>query len=217
MILDTNLEMYPATVVNSASVNPVPADSYMPLLQGDGLHTYLASVKPNGGALWKIVRSVLPNSGNLGLQFNWMLSTEALLYGKCFEFDTRITDGNGWTYPCDFQFVIQSGALRLNVAMGVADNNITWQDTGQSCPLPGLGVWTPIEIEYTFDTTKRVCSIISVANGTLVLPIASTFQNQPAAELGWQASEVVMQKQLVTGANGGVVSDVMKNIQYSWS
>lgn len=217
MIVDLNLEQYPATVVNNASVNPVPADFYLPLVQPDGIHTYLGASKPNGGALWKIVRPVLPNSGNLSLQFNWTLSPEAILYGRCFEFDTRITDANGWTYPCDFQFVLQSGALRLNVAAGVAANKIVWLDTKLVAPSPVAYQMVSLDLEYTFDTTKHACSIASVTLGADVMNIPSFYQNQAAAQLGWQASQVVMQKQLEAGGNGGVVIDVMKNIQYSWS
>ena len=215
MIFDTNLENYPATVVNNTSVNPVPADGYIPLMEADGLHTYLIA-KPNGGALWKIVRPALPNSGNLGLQFNWMLSAEALLYGRCFEFDTRVTDQAGWTYPCDFQFILESDGLHLFIATGVAAGKITWQDTGLLLAVSGAGQWTVIDIEYGIDTVRRTCSVLSVANSNQKATIPAALQNQPAAQLGWTVSQAVLQKQIEAGANGGAVSDVMKNIQYIW-
>lgn len=217
MILDTKLEQYPATVVNNTSVNPQAADSYLPLLQPDGIHTYLASVKPNGGALWKIARPLLPNNGQLGLQFNWVLSAEALLYGRCFEFDTRPTDVAGWTYPLDFQFVLLENMLRLNVATGVAANKIVWQDTGQAFTCPGQGQLVPVDLEYSFDITKRVCSILWVSLGTAMFNIPAALRNQPAVQLGWQVSQVVLQKQMEVGVNGGVSSDTMSAIQYSWS
>lgn len=217
MIIDTALETYPATVVNNTSVNAVPADGYLPLLQADGLHTYLIASKPNGGALWKIERGLLPNTGKLSLQFNWLLAAEALLYGRCFEFDTRITDQNGWTYPCDFQFILQSDGLHLYVATGVAAGNITWQDSKIAFPTPVAGVWNALAMAYTFNASARTCSIVSVTSGTQSRLIPSTLQNQPAAQLGWQASQVVLQKQIEVGSMGGAVEDVMSSIQYVWS
>ena len=217
MITDATLEIYPATVVNNTSVNPIPADGYISLLTNGVLGTYLIASQPNGGALWKINRPYLPNTGKLSLSFNWILSTEALLYGRCFEFDTRPTDQAGWTYPCDFQFILQSNALYMYVATGVAAGKIQWQSTGSSLPLPAAGMWTWIGIDYALDTVKHVCSILEVSNGSLKIPIPANLQNQPAVQIGWQAGTVTLQKQLVNGPAAGAFSDGMKNIQYAWN
>lgn len=210
MIIDTSLEQHPATVVVGPSINPVAPSVYTGQLCADGLHTFLVGAA-YAGALWKIVRATLPNSGKVALTFDWLPDATIFENAQACEFDTRVTDADGYTYELDLQLNLATS--RLQVAL-----NGSWTDAGSLPDLETIAhLPISVEIQYFFDVVEKKGSILSISfGGAPPQLISSAFQDQSAKQLGWEPNQVVLQKQLDLKGAGGAMMDVMRDISYEW-
>lgn len=212
MIVDQNLERYPWAVVSGPSVNPIPPSSFEPVLTSAGLRIYIAG-PAYSAALAKIVRP-LPavSTGHLLLSFDLIPDDGTVLFGQAREFDLRVTDAAGWTYPFDMQLNWQKGGM-LQLATGVAASQIQWQDSGIQVGRPIAGQPIHLNIAMKYDTTAHICSVLNIQGSTVTAnpAIPSALQNQPAFQAGWEPNSVVRQHQLCLDEQGGAMSDLIAN------
>lgn len=209
MLVDTQLETTPVTVVTGPSINPIPPTIYTPVAASDGIHTYIGGPAMSG-ALWKLSRPLLANKGLLNYSFSLLLDAALIQQARALEFDCRVTDANGWTYPLDAQFNLATGWFQ--VATGVAANKIVWQNAVQMDLITGEPF---INLTYSFDTVKHICSVLGVSMVGGLIPTPSALQNQPAVQIGWGKSEIVLQKQMCLNV-AGAMSDRMRNITLTY-
>jgi hypothetical protein len=216
MIIDTNLEQYPTPTFTDSSVTPNPPAAFVPILAPDGLHTYIAGVagKYTGG-LWHIVRSVLPNSGNLSLSFLYNPDAALAQGAQAIEFDLRVTDGSGNVAALDNQFVLTNDKLDWQVSL----NGDSWTDTGLGFAIPPAGILTPFTLIGAFNFTAGTYSFGSAVIGSEAESLTEPqFKNLPVLKLNWlPGNQLVFQKQLDCINAAVAFSDVMKNIQAAWS
>lgn len=213
MLVDTDILRSIFEVVSGPSVNPTTPDSFEPELLPDGLRIFIKG-KADSAALCKIVRSlpsyVTVNPVKLKLFLTIVPDDSTALFLRCREFDVRITDAAGWTYPLDMQINWAEGGM-FQVATGVAAGTIQWMDTGILVKMPAPGTPLALAIEMEYDLSAHTCSITSF-QGT---PVPITLQKQAAAQMGWTPSQVVFQHQLCLELDGET-SDLLTQLELQY-
>lgn len=209
MLIDTDIQKGPFEVVSGTSVNPTAPDSFFPELLPDGLRINIKG-KAGTAALCKLVRPLASTVQKLKLLLTIVPDDSTFLFERCREFDVRITDSAGWTYPLDMQINWAEGGM-FQVATGVAAGNISWADTGILVKMPAPGVPLALAVEMEYDTTAHTCSVTSF-QGTA---IPASLLLQAAAQMGWSSDEVVFQQQLCL-LQDGETSDLLTQLELQY-
>lgn len=158
-----------------------------------------------------IARPILPNTGNLQLSFMVMFDNPLAGEVQAREFDTRVSISN-WNYNFSSQInMAEGGHLQISNQSG------GWVDTGIVLDL-APEAWHTFVYDYAFNVTTHKYSILSVTVDGIMYLIPTTLQNLTATQPSppWEDS-CSLQVQLDIGSAGGGFSQLMQNIQYSWS
>lgn len=205
---DTGLEQLPWTVVIDKSVNSVLPEGYRVSNFPDGLRTYIVGTA-YAGALAKLERPIVPGCFKPSMTVQ-VMPDEATLFAQALEFDLRIQLG-GLNYNFSAQInYAEGGMLQISKANG------EWIDTGWVCGKLAANVWSTISLFYSFDTTKKTYSIVSVTVAGQSFQIPATLQNLSASPLAWQDGIAVIQVQVDLGPNGGGCSHKVK-VSLGWN
>lgn len=213
MLVDTDIQKGPFEVVSGTSINPTTPDSFFPEFLPDGLRINIKG-KAGTAALCKLVRPLLlyvtGNPVKLKLLLTIVPDDSTALFLRCREFDVRITDAAGWTYPLDMQINWAEGGM-FQVATGVAAGSISWADTGILVKMPAPGVSLALAVEMEYDLSAHTCSITSFQGSA----IPAALLLQAAAQMGWSPNEVVFQHQLCLEQDGET-SDLLAQLELQY-
>jgi hypothetical protein len=153
-------------------------------------------------------RPILPNTGNLAFEFDLTIDSSTPAAANVIETDTVLVVG-GFKYNLSGQRKIEG---ELMVGAGAAGWAVVPAVT-LSALVPNQRhkiVWT-----YSFNETKRTCSVISYAIDGLVFPVPVALQNVAAVACSWPEG-VYAQFQMGTLPAGNFWSQVIGDVKYRW-
>jgi len=209
MIIDPNLEkIAPWKMLTGPSIGGVTPTSFGMNYLDDATEFY-TSGPAFADWLAAISRPVLPNSGKLSLLFTLRTDANAPNLAQALEFDTRLSIG-GWNYNFSSQFNYAEGGMWQLALSG------HWTDTGFKPGKFTPDVKYPLRIDYAFDTTKQVGSVLGIHVGVKQFAVPAGMQNQPATDLKW-ADGANLQCQLDLASAGGAYSIYLSDVEYQWS
>jgi hypothetical protein len=119
-------------------------------------------------------RAIPTNTGHLQFCFDQWVNEGAALGANVYETDAILVLG-GFKYNLSGQ--------RHNATGEIDDGN--WTDTGLRVGLLTPNIKHRIKWTYTFDTTKKVCSVYSYECDGAAWEIAAKFQNISATPCDW--------------------------------
>ena len=220
-VIDSALENVPWIVQTGPTVNPIPADAFLPALIPSGpLKVTNISSNAEGGALVTCKRPVPSIPGvalpYLGLDLSVYVSSFDLPFLGRLEIDVKAcltAPPNASTQIANiFNF---SSQLNFSTGAWQIDGSPPgWVNTGFS-PAFTPDTWIPLSFRYFMDIPNKKFSVLSCAWGSIIYVVPASLQELPCQESNWDAVAAV-QLQTETLVPGGL-STLYKGITLTWS
>ena len=170
------------------------------------------STVPGGYADWEAYRDtpVLPNTGNLQLDFNLTVDEKAAQYAQAIEIDTILCIA-GLKYNFSFQVNYAEGGEGQIVSKTGA-----WVNLGDGAAKLMPGIAHHFTLRYAFDTTQHLYSFAWIEIDGATYAIADALKNLPAVPTDWKDGAMLQVQQDLNALAGGF-SMTLDNMQYTWS
>lgn len=200
----TGFESAPWSINNNTSVNPTAADEFKVVQWPGGMTTQIVASKPYGGAeAYTATFPIVPGTSIYTLGYRTMFPGAALSVAQALEFDMMgvAPDGSGEVANLSCQCVVANGWEWM-----VAGKGGNWVATGISTPLLP-NVWNTIAVKFSVNWAAKTVTCVSITVNGVAYPVNPALGNVAFNALKWQpASVMLLQRQLVVGANGGIFS-----------
>lgn len=155
-----------------------------------------------------IHRPILPNDGNLELDFDLELDSNYQNIAQALEFDTVICI-NGFNYLCGFQILPSTNQAQLS------DNVGGWQTPFSTSNLVAPNSIIKCKFNYSFDIGAKTYTFENIQIGSINLSLPSGQKTQQGKQQNW-TDNAIFQVQLDTNGKQGRYSILIDNVIYYW-
>lgn len=186
----TNLEKNYWSIESGPSINPDPPEDFRVQYLPEELQLYIRGKEGiYGGALAKSVVKLPAQNTVMQLSLMVKFGPDLKAYGQVLELDTKFTDSEGYTYPGDYQILVQGWQPQIGNP---------WFNWGEPLKLQ-LDSWNPLRVIYDLNYKDKTIRI----NGSDPIP---------ATQEGWDSGEIVNQLQLCSNSKAGFHTVRYQNI-----
>lgn len=192
-------------------INPVAPGGYEFVQLPSGIRLYECG-PAYGGWLAKKVSPFVYKFPQVSLSFKLVLDPATLQQAQVVEFDSKITDEDGWTYDFSAQLVIVEGwAFQVTNQEGTG-----WLETGAKLrTFPAVGQEFSIQVDYVLDFVNHKSQVVRLIADGQEYPINTPVLD--AKQIGWQKSSILTQLQQCNNALRGAHAEEFRKITYTMS
>jgi hypothetical protein len=192
------------SINNNTQVNPVPADDFKVVQWTGGMTTQIVGSKAYAGAeAYTPIFNIVPGTSEYTLAYKMMFPGAALVVAQALEFDMMgvAPDTSGAVANMSCQCVVANNWMWM-----IAGAGGNWVATNISTPLLP-NAWNSIVVRFSVNWTAKTVTCLSITVNGVIHPVPASLGAVPFNLLKWNPPSVMLlQRQLVVGANGGIFS-----------
>ena len=217
MTTDSDIQILPGWGTNLGTQGGI-GDAFpqvFQLTQTSVLGLFIQGCKTQGGyAAGEIYlsRPIPEGASRLCLSYDISVDLNSLQFAQAIETDIILTDAQGYKYNGSVQLDYSKGGM-----IEVAGPTGGWLETGNA-PGPYIpNLVHHVEINYTFDFSKRTISNIGVELDEVLWATPASLQNVAAQQSNWKDfNRAMIQIQVDLNQKAGQFAEIINNLTLTW-